>query len=99
MLFSAIAAVVHQGGIGTMGQALRAGRPTLVVPMRTISRQRLQIGEDRRRACVLSGRTGKAERVASDLRTLLENPSYLEHARAAKIVSAEDGAGTALRRS
>src|SRR5687768_18400130 len=26
------AAVVHQGGVGTTGQALRAGRPALVVP-------------------------------------------------------------------
>jgi rhamnosyltransferase subunit B len=25
-------AIVHQGGIGTTAQALRAGRPTLVVP-------------------------------------------------------------------
>src|SRR5215212_3368983 len=31
-LFPRAAAVVHQGGIGTIAQALRAGRPQLVVP-------------------------------------------------------------------
>ena len=31
-LFPRAALVVHHGGIGTLGQALRAGRPMLVVP-------------------------------------------------------------------
>ena len=31
-LFPRARAVVHQGGIGTIGQALRSGRPQLVVP-------------------------------------------------------------------
>ncbi|MEM1370441.1 MAG: glycosyltransferase, partial [Cyanobacteria bacterium P01_H01_bin.15] len=31
-LFSRACAIVHQGGIGTTAQALRAGRPTLVTP-------------------------------------------------------------------
>ena len=31
-LFPHAAAIVHQGGIGTTAQALRAGRPMLVVP-------------------------------------------------------------------
>ncbi len=31
-LFEAASIVVHAGGIGTTGQALRAGRPQLVVP-------------------------------------------------------------------
>ena len=31
-LFSRAAAIVHQGGIGTTGQALRSGRPSLIVP-------------------------------------------------------------------
>jgi UDP:flavonoid glycosyltransferase YjiC (YdhE family) len=32
MVFPRAAVVVHQGGSGTTGQALRAGRPQLVVP-------------------------------------------------------------------
>jgi rhamnosyltransferase subunit B len=31
-LFTRAAAIVHQGGIGTTGEALRAGRPMLIVP-------------------------------------------------------------------
>ena len=31
-LFARAAAIVHQGGVGTTGQALRSGRPMLVVP-------------------------------------------------------------------
>jgi rhamnosyltransferase subunit B len=31
-LFARASAIVHQGGIGTTGQALRAGRPMLIVP-------------------------------------------------------------------
>ena len=31
-LFPKAAVIVHQGGIGTTGQALQAGKPTLVVP-------------------------------------------------------------------
>jgi len=31
-LFAQASAIVHQGGIGTTGQALRAGRPMLVMP-------------------------------------------------------------------
>ncbi len=95
-LFPRSAAVVHQGGIGTTGQALRAGRPTLVVPH----------AHDQPDNAFRSAKTGgarvcypakyKAERVAGELRTLLEDPSYLERAQtAAKIVRAEDGAGTA----
>jgi UDP:flavonoid glycosyltransferase YjiC (YdhE family) len=32
LLFPRAAAIVHQGGAGTLAQALRAGKPTLVVP-------------------------------------------------------------------
>jgi UDP:flavonoid glycosyltransferase YjiC (YdhE family) len=32
LLFPRAAAIVHQGGIGTTGQALRSGRPAIVVP-------------------------------------------------------------------
>jgi UDP:flavonoid glycosyltransferase YjiC (YdhE family) len=32
LLFPAAAAIVHHGGVGTTGQALRAGKPQLVVP-------------------------------------------------------------------
>jgi len=70
------AAVVHQGGIGTTGQALRAGVPMLVVPFafdqpdNAARVQRLGV------ARVLSRAEYNADRAASALRTLFGKPSY-----------------------
>ena len=96
VLFPRSAAIVHQGGIGTTGQALRAGRPTLVVPH----------AHDQPDNAFRTARTGgarvcyplqyKAGRVEAELRALLEDASYADHARsAAAVVQAEDGTGTA----
>jgi UDP:flavonoid glycosyltransferase YjiC (YdhE family) len=95
-LFPRAAAVVHQGGVGTTAQALRAGRPMLVVPFAhdqpdNASRVR-RLGVAR----VLSRRAYRAPRVAAELRRLLESPRYT--ARAAAVgtqVRAEDGAAAA----
>jgi rhamnosyltransferase subunit B len=83
--------VVHQGGIGTTGQALRAGRPTLVVPF----------GQDQpdnaRRVVNLGvGRTvarGKytVDRLVREL-SLLATPAYEERALEVGIrIAAERG--------
>ena len=87
--------VVHQGGIGTTAQALRAGRPTLVVPF----------GQDQpdnaRRVVTLGlGRTISrggygVERLVREL-TRLGDSRYAARAQAVGArISAEDGAGTA----
>jgi UDP:flavonoid glycosyltransferase YjiC (YdhE family) len=88
--------VVHQGGVGTTGQALRSGRPMLVVPFG-------QDQPDNARRCVALGvaRTiarghYTVDRVASELAVLLSTPSYA--ARAAVVgeqVREERGAETA----
>lgn len=89
-------AIVHQGGIGTTGQALRAGRPMLVVPHG-------QDQPDNARRCVRLG-VGRTlpparftvPRVVGELSELLDNPTYRE--RAAKVgrrVREEDGTKTA----
>lgn len=72
--------VVHQGGIGTTGQALRAGQPMLIVPFG-------QDQPDNARRCVRLG-VGRTlslsrytvSRVASELSELLDNPTYREQA-------------------
>ncbi len=89
-------AVVHQGGVGTTGQALRAGRPTLVVPF----------GQDQpdnaRRVVRLGvGRTIRRGRYRVDrlVRELseLSAPAYAERARAVGLqVSAERGVERAV---
>jgi len=72
--------IVHQGGIGTTGQALRAGRPMLIVPFG-------QDQPDNARRCVRLGvgRTISYRRyttpgVVHELSQLLDNPSYREQA-------------------
>jgi rhamnosyltransferase subunit B len=89
------AVTVHQGGVGTTGQALRAGRPMLVMPF----------GQDQpdnaRRSVALGvartiSRRGYAGRVARELSALLSNPSYAERAAAVGAeIAAEHGTMTA----
>ena len=72
--------IVHQGGIGTTGQALRAGQPMLIVPSG-------QDQPDNARRCVrlgvgrtLSPARFTVPRVVSELSELLDNPTYREQA-------------------
>jgi rhamnosyltransferase subunit B len=95
-LFPRAAAVVHQGGIGTVGQALRAGRPQLVVPFafdQPDNAQRLQrLGV----AEVLYPRRYAAHRAATRLGDLLRGSWYV--CRAGEVsgrVLSEDGVGDA----
>lgn len=84
--------IVHQGGVGTSAQALRAGRPELVMPYNhdqpdNASRiARLGVGR------MLSRKRYNGPRVVQELRELLDNPEY--ERRAAKfgaIVRSENG--------
>ncbi|MDQ3696161.1 MAG: glycosyltransferase [Chloroflexota bacterium] len=95
-LFPHAAVVVHQGGIGTTAEAMRTGRPMLVVPFahdqpdnaRRVSK--LRIGR------TLSRRAYTAERVAAKLGQLLDDRGVAM--RAAKVgaaVRAEAGVDAA----
>jgi rhamnosyltransferase subunit B len=88
--------VVHQGGIGTTAQAIRAGRPMLVVPHahdqpdNAFRVSRLGVSRT-----VYPGQY-KAGRVARELRHLLGGRRYAERAaEAARQVRAEGGAEAA----
>jgi MGT family glycosyltransferase len=95
-IFPYACAIVHQGGIGTTGQALRAGRPTLVVPY-----SHDQPDNAARVARLGTSRTiprnqYSAPRVARELRELLENPKYAtKAAEIGRIIQAENGVGVA----
>jgi UDP:flavonoid glycosyltransferase YjiC (YdhE family) len=95
-LFPRAAAIVHQGGIGTTGQAMRAGRPMLVVPF---AHDQPDNADRVRRlgiARVVPRRRFGAERVAAELRDLLHNPAYAERAAAVgRKIGTEDGAEAA----
>jgi len=97
-VFPRAAAVIHHGGIGTTGQALRAGCPQIVVP---------HLGDQFDNAARLEasgiGRTIHRERFQADraLNTVsraLASPTMTEAARrAAEIIAEEDGAVDAAR--
>ena len=95
-LFPRAAAVVHQGGIGTIGQVLRSGRPQLVVPFagdqpdNALRVQRLGSAE------VLYPRQYTAPRAARLLGDLLGESEYARRAgEVAGLVRSEDGVGDA----
>lgn len=91
-LFSRAAAVVHSGGIGTIAQTLRAGVPSIVVPHSAD-----QPDNAYRLARTGASRTIKrqdyrAERVARELRKVLQDPRYSARAQAiGRQIQSEDG--------
>jgi rhamnosyltransferase subunit B len=97
-LFPLAAAVIHHGGIGTTGQALRSGRPQLVVPILSD-----QFDNAYRIARIGVGRSLRFSRyalpkVGSELSTLLAEPAYAKLAAAVgEQVRSEDGAEAAAR--
>jgi rhamnosyltransferase subunit B len=97
-LFPQALAIIHHGGIGTTGQALRAGKPQLVVPVlgdqfdNAARVVRLGVGRSLRLTRY------RASGVESELSKLLDEPRYAT--RAAKVgdrVFQEDGAEVAAR--
>ena len=95
-LFPRAAAIVHQGGVGTTAQAMRAGRPMLVMPYSHDQ------PDNADRVCRLGIARTIAKnrytpaRAAAALRELLDDPACI--ARAAQVgqqVRAEDGVGNA----
>ena len=96
LLFPRASAIVHQGGIGTTAQALRSGHPMLVVPH----------GHDQPDNAFRVGALGvartiyprryKADRVATELKRLLDDRAYASRSAAvAAVVRQEDGADAA----
>ncbi|WP_019500416.1 glycosyltransferase [Pseudanabaena sp. PCC 6802] len=91
-LFPRAAAIVLHGGIGTTAQALRSGRPMLFVPYAHDQPDNAARAKRLGVARILSRRRYKANRLAIELRSLLEDSSYTN--RAAEIslrVRAETG--------
>lgn len=93
LLFPRCAAVVHQGGVGTTQQALRGGRPQLVVPH--LGDQYDNGARVVRLGCgaTLSRSSYRPERIARALEALLSDPTIA--ARSAALGDAarsEDGA-------
>jgi len=95
-LFPRAAVVVHQGGVGTTGQALRSGRPELVVPFAHDQPDNAFRVQQLGAARVLYPKRYTADRVAAELRTLLDDGRYaVAAAEVGRRVQAEHGAATA----
>lgn len=79
-LFPRAAAIVHHGGIGTTGLAMRSGRPTLVMPCawdQPDNAERVaRLGISR----TVPRHHYTPNRVATELRHLLDDPAYLRRA-------------------
>ncbi len=91
-LFPRAAAVVHHGGIGTTAQAMRSGRPMLVVPF---SHDQFDNGARVKRlgiAEVLYRSRYRAKSAEAALRRLLEDSRYIQAGAAvAAQLNSEDG--------
>jgi rhamnosyltransferase subunit B len=90
------ACVVHQGGIGTCGQTLAAGRPMLVMPYafdqpdNAARLRRLGV------ARAIGRKKYTAPRAAAELDRLLTDRSYAKRAaEVAQLIAAEDAVGAA----
>jgi rhamnosyltransferase subunit B len=95
-IFPYACAIVHQGGIGTTAQALRAGRPTLIMPYsydQPDNAARVKrLGTSR----TIDRSHYTAARVAKELQALLENPNYAaKAAEIARIIQMENGVSVA----
>jgi rhamnosyltransferase subunit B len=77
-LFPRAAVIVHAGGVGTTGLAMRSGRPMLVVPYAhdqfDNAARVARVGVAR----TIPQRRYTPTRVAAELRQLLDNPMYAE---------------------
>jgi len=91
-LFSRVAMVVHQGGVGTTAQCLRAGKPMLIMPY---SHDQPDNGRRMRRlgvARVIQRGDYTPMRVARKLKAMLEEPQFaLRAAEVARRLEHEDG--------
>ena len=95
-LFSRASLVVHQGGVGTTAQCLRAGKPMLIMPYshdqpdNARRMRRLKVSKAIRR------QSYTPVRVARKIKAMLEEPKFARRAQSvAQQLAREDGVGKA----
>jgi UDP:flavonoid glycosyltransferase YjiC (YdhE family) len=95
-LFSRAALVVHQGGVGTTAQCLRAGKPMLIVPFSHDQPDNSRRMQWLKVARVMQRASYTPLRVARRLRAMLATPLLAQRAESvARKLSHEDGVRTA----
>jgi UDP:flavonoid glycosyltransferase YjiC (YdhE family) len=95
-LFSRSRLVVHQGGVGTTAQCLRAGKPMLIMPYSHDQPDNARRMKRLKVARVIQKKSYTPARVARKLKALLAKPAYAEQAKiVAHRLAHEDGVRTA----
>ena len=91
-LFARAAAVIHQGGVGTTAQCLRAGKPMLIMPYSHDQPDNARRMRRLKVARIIQKGNFTPRRVAAKLQMLLENPIYAHRAQqVAMRLRGEDG--------
>lgn len=95
-IFPHACAIVHQGGIGTTAQALRAGIPTLVIPYGNDQPDNAARVERLGTSRTISRQQYTATNAVKELRELLSNPHYANKAaEIGRVLQADNGVKTA----
>lgn len=95
-LFSRASVVVHQGGVGTTAQCMRAGRPMVIMPFSHDQPDNARRMRRMKLSRTVARRAYAPERVARELETVLGNPDFAAHAqRVAAQLQQENGVRTA----
>lgn len=98
-LFPYASVIVHQGGIGTTAEALRSGRPMLVMPYSHDQPDNAARAERLGVARIIKRSKYKAIAVASELKQLLHEPKYAQQAKIiGEQIRSEDGVKVACDR-
>jgi UDP:flavonoid glycosyltransferase YjiC (YdhE family) len=88
--------VVHQGGVGTTAQCLRAGKPMLIMPYSHDQPDNARRMKRLKIARVIQRASYKPWRVARQLKKMLAQPLLTQRAEnVARLLSNEDGVRTA----
>ena len=91
-IFPHASAIVHQGGIGTTAQALRAGKPTIIVPFAHDQFDNARRSERLGLGLTMARDRYTAATATRTLHRLLSNPDYSRRAtRFGRLIRAEDG--------
>lgn len=95
-LFSRAKLVVHQGGVGTTAQCLRAGKPMLIMPYSHDQPDNARRMQRLKVARVIRKKQYTPARVARTIESMLADPEVAEQAkRAAQQLAQENGVRTA----
>ena len=91
-LFSRASMVVHQGGVGTTAQCLRAGKPMLIMPYSHDQPDNARRMRRLKVARVIQRGNYTPLRVARKLKAMLEEPRFAQRAeQVARMLEREDG--------